>query len=201
MGPLTWGLTMPGLLLTGVALCAALIMVATLVVIRHWRRSKGQSPAPVGARGAAAGPARNAVAPHEIAIVPGFSDTVPPGPGAQVPVPPAGGAPAGQAGGPPPQQRLNREADLGEDEIGGSLPVGQGTERRGHPDAEGRYSGERGIARQVASFLDHRPHGKLTGTPARTGLVAVDEQELVHAVGRCGEHVPAEAEQIAVPGV
>jgi hypothetical protein len=79
---------MPGLLLAGVALCAALIMVATLVVVRHWRRSKGQSPAPVGARGAAAGPARNATAPHEIAIVPGFSDSVPPGPGAQVPVPP-----------------------------------------------------------------------------------------------------------------
>jgi hypothetical protein len=79
---------MPGLLLTAVALCAALIMMATLVVIRHRRRSNGQPPAPVGARGAASGPARNAMAPHEIAIVPGFSDTVPPGPGAQVPVPP-----------------------------------------------------------------------------------------------------------------
>jgi hypothetical protein len=79
---------MPGLLLIGVALCVALIMVAALVVVRHWRRSKGQSPAPVGARGAAAGPARDAMVPHEIAIVPGFGDTVPPGPGAQVPVPP-----------------------------------------------------------------------------------------------------------------
>jgi hypothetical protein len=88
VGPLTWGLAMPGPLLTGVALCAALIMVAALVVIRHWRRSKGQSPAPVGARGGAAGPASNAMSPHEIAIVPGFSDTVPPHPGAQVPVPP-----------------------------------------------------------------------------------------------------------------
>lgn len=108
MGPLTWGLTMPGLLLTGVALCAALIMVATLVVIRHWRRSKGQSPAPVGARGAAAGPARNAVAPHEIAIVPGFSDTVPPGPGAQVPVPPGQAA---QAAHPQPRPAVGPQPD------------------------------------------------------------------------------------------
>jgi hypothetical protein len=78
---------MPGLL-TGVALCIALIMVAALVVVRHWRRSKGQPPAPASARGAAAGPAGDAMAPHEIAIVPGFSDTVPPDPGVQVPVPP-----------------------------------------------------------------------------------------------------------------
>ena len=35
VGPLTWGLTMPGLLLTGVALCAALIMVATPVSYTH----------------------------------------------------------------------------------------------------------------------------------------------------------------------
>jgi hypothetical protein len=85
---------MPGLL-TGVALCIALIMVAALVVIRHWRRSKGQPPAPASARGAAAGPAGDAMAPHEIAIVPGFSDTVAPDPGAQSPVPP------GQAAHPP----------------------------------------------------------------------------------------------------
>jgi hypothetical protein len=77
---------MPGLLLTGVALCTALIMVAALVVITHRRRGKGQPPAPASARGAAAGPAGNAMAPREIAIVPGFSDTVPPGPAAQVPV-------------------------------------------------------------------------------------------------------------------
>jgi len=77
---------MPALLLTGVALCTALIMVAALVVIRYWRRGKGQPSAPASVRGAAAGPAGYAMAPHEIAIVPGFSDTVPPGPGAQVPV-------------------------------------------------------------------------------------------------------------------
>jgi hypothetical protein len=34
------------------------------------------------------------MAPHEIAIVPGFSDSVPPGPGAQVPVPPGQAAQA-----------------------------------------------------------------------------------------------------------
>jgi hypothetical protein len=52
---------MPGLLLTGVGLCAALIMVAALVVIRGWRRSNGQPPAPASARGGGAGSAGNAM--------------------------------------------------------------------------------------------------------------------------------------------
>jgi hypothetical protein len=104
---------MPELLLIDVGLFVALIMVAALVVIRRWRRSNGQPPAPASARGAAAGPAGNAMAPHEIAIVPGFSDTVPPGPGAQMPVPPgqaahpqarpaAGPQPDPHGPGPPP---------------------------------------------------------------------------------------------------
>ena len=95
---------MPGLLLAGVALCMALIMVAALVVIRHWRRGQGQPPAPASARGAAAGPAGDAMAPHEIAIVPGFSDTVPPGPGAQSPVPP------GQAAHPPARPAVGSQS-------------------------------------------------------------------------------------------
>jgi hypothetical protein len=33
---------MPGLPLIGVVLCTALIVVAVLVVIRHWRRSREQ---------------------------------------------------------------------------------------------------------------------------------------------------------------
>jgi hypothetical protein len=103
---------MAGLLLTGVALCAALIMVAALIVIRGWR-SNGQPPAPASARGAA--------------IVPGFSDTVPPGPGAQVPVPPrqaahpqarpaAGARPDPHGPGPPPdgQQASTRAVTTSE---------------------------------------------------------------------------------------
>jgi hypothetical protein len=121
---------MPGLLLTGVAMCVALIMVAALVVLRHRRRSKGQPPAPADARVAAAGPASNAMAPHEIAIVPGFSDTVPPGPGAQVPVrprqaahPPARPATGPQRGphgpGPPPPtgQRVTARAPTTSEQI------------------------------------------------------------------------------------
>jgi hypothetical protein len=76
---------MPELLLTGVGLCAALIMVAALIVIRRWRRRNGQPSAPASAHGAAAEPTGKAMAPREIAIVPGFSDTVPPGSAAQVP--------------------------------------------------------------------------------------------------------------------
>lgn len=135
VGPLTWGLTMPGLLLIGVALCAALIMMAALVVIRHRRRSKGQSPAPVGARGAAAAPARNAMAPHEIAIVPGFSDTVPPGSVAQMPVPP-GQAARPQAG--PPV---------------GSQPDPNGP---GRPPPSGQRATARALttSEQIASYYD-----------------------------------------------
>ena len=107
---------MPGLLLTGFALCTALIMVAALVVIRHWRRSNGQPPGPASARGTAAGPAGKPMAPREITIVPGFSNTVPPDPGAQVPAQPgqaahpqarpaAGPQPDRHSPGPPPNDQ------------------------------------------------------------------------------------------------
>ena len=79
---------MPELLLIDVGLFVALIMVAALVVIRRWRRSNGQPPAPASARGAAAEPTGKAMAPREIAIVPGFSDTVQPDRGVHVPVQP-----------------------------------------------------------------------------------------------------------------
>jgi hypothetical protein len=100
---------MPELLLIDVGLCAALIMVVALLVIRRWRRSNGQPPAPASARGAAAEPTGKAMTPREIAIVPGFSDTVPPGPAAQVPAqgeqaahPQARPRPGPHGPGPPP---------------------------------------------------------------------------------------------------
>ena len=71
------------LLLIGVALCAALIMVAALAVISR-RRSSGQAPVPAGGRGAAAGLAGEAMAPRATAFVPGFSDTVQPDCGTHV---------------------------------------------------------------------------------------------------------------------
>ena len=87
---------MPGLLLTGVALCTALIMAAALVVIGQWRRSKGQPPAPASARGAAAGPAGNAMArDRHRARFRRHRAARPRRPGAGAAG--AGGAPAGQA--------------------------------------------------------------------------------------------------------
>jgi hypothetical protein len=74
------------LLLIDVALFVVLIMVAALVVTRRRRRSNGRSPAPAGAP--AAGRAGQAMAAREIAIVPGFSDTVPPDRDVDVPVQP-----------------------------------------------------------------------------------------------------------------
>ena len=82
------------LLLIDVALFVVLIMVAALVVTRRRRRSNGRPPAPADARGA--GRAGQAMAPREIAIVPGFSDTVQPDRGVHVPVQPE------QAGHPQP---------------------------------------------------------------------------------------------------
>jgi hypothetical protein len=84
---------MAGPLLAGVALCAALIMVAALVEIRGWRRGDGPPPAPARARGAR----------HELAIVPGFGDAEPPGPAAHPRARPAPGPQPDRHGpGPPP---------------------------------------------------------------------------------------------------
>jgi hypothetical protein len=90
------------LLLIDVALFVVLIMVAARVVIRRRRRSNGRPPAPADARGAER--AGQAMAPREIAIVPGFGDTVPPDHGVHVPAQPeqAGHPQAGPADGPGP---------------------------------------------------------------------------------------------------
>jgi hypothetical protein len=113
---------MAGLLLIDVALCSALIIVAVLLVIRRWRRRSGQPPAPTSGRGAAAGPAGKTMASPEMAIVPGFSDTMPPEPRAHVPVQPgqaahpqsrpaAGPQPDPHEPGPPPNgQRATARA-------------------------------------------------------------------------------------------
>ena len=62
------------LLLIDVALCAALIMVvASIMVMRRWRRSRRASM-PVSERGAVTELAGGGVAPRERALVPGFSD-------------------------------------------------------------------------------------------------------------------------------
>jgi hypothetical protein len=163
VGPLTWGLTMPGLLLTGVALCAALIMMAALLAIRHRRRSKGRSPAPAAARVAAAGPTGNATAPHEIAIVPGFSETVPPGPGAQVPVPP------GQAAHP----RVTPTAGPQPDPHGPGRPPpnGQRTTARAPTTSEQIASYYDQADKPLADYLTalgwiHQPHSRQPPGPA-----------------------------------
>jgi len=116
-------------LLIGVVLCSALIMAAALVVIGHWRRGSGRAPAPASVRGAAAERAGQAVAPREIAIVPGFSDTVPPDSGAHGPVQPGRAAhpqarPAAgpqlhphRPGPPPNGQRAAARADTTSEQI------------------------------------------------------------------------------------
>ena len=63
------------LLMIDVALCAALIMVAVVVMVRHWRRSSDQPSMPVREwRGAVAELAGQVAAQRDIAVVPGFSD-------------------------------------------------------------------------------------------------------------------------------
>ena len=69
------GLTMFELLLIDVALCAALAMViASIMVMRRWRRSSGRASIPVSEREAVTEPAGGGVARRERALVPGFSD-------------------------------------------------------------------------------------------------------------------------------
>jgi hypothetical protein len=63
------------LLLTDVALCAALIMVvAAIMVMRRRRRSSGRPSMPVRERGAVTELAGGGVTRRERALVPGFSD-------------------------------------------------------------------------------------------------------------------------------
>jgi hypothetical protein len=63
------------LLLIDVALCAALIMVvASIMVVRRWRRSSGRAFMPVRERAAVAELAGEGMARRERVLVPGFSD-------------------------------------------------------------------------------------------------------------------------------
>jgi hypothetical protein len=79
------------------------------------------------------------------------------------------------------------------------LPPGQGPQGRGDADPPGRDPGEGRVGgRAGACLLDHGADRQVAGPAARAGLVAVDEEELAHAVGRSGEQVTAEAEQVAV---
>ena len=119
------------LLLIDVALFVVLIMVAALVVTRRRRRSNGRPPAPADARGWAGWPGD---APREIAIVPGFSDTVQPDRGVDVPVQPE------QAGHPQP-----RPTD-------GPGPDPHGLE----PQSNGRQATARALttSEEIASYYD-----------------------------------------------
>jgi hypothetical protein len=77
------------LILIDLALCAVLIMVASVMVMRR-RRGSDQPRIPVREwRGAVAGLADEGMAQPEMAVVPGFShDTVQRDPGARVPAEP-----------------------------------------------------------------------------------------------------------------
>jgi hypothetical protein len=81
---------MPELLLIDIALCAVLIMLAALIVMRHRRRSRAQPSVDAEERpGAATEPAGEEMASYETAVLPGFSaDTAQPGPGADMPAGP-----------------------------------------------------------------------------------------------------------------
>ena len=69
------------------------------------------------------------------------------------------------------------------------------------PTPNGRQPGECRILRGSPRFLDHGPHRQLTGPAARSGLVAVDEQEPVHPIRCRRQQIPAEPKQVTVPGV
>ena len=61
--------------------------------------------------------------------------------------------------------------------------MNEGPEPAGNPGPEDRAGPEGRGGREAAQLVEHRPHGELPRAPARVGFVAVDQQELVHAVG------------------
>ena len=110
---------------------------------------------------------------------------------------------ARHAGGvPPAQQRVERVRRPGaKTKSAVPLPRRQRAQPGGHADPERPGPGEGAVAGERADLLDHRPDGQVAGPVPGRRLVAVDEEELVHAVRRGGQQVPPEAEQVAVAGV
>lgn len=156
-------------LLIDVALCAALIMVAGLIVIRRWRRRSGQPPAPAAGRQAAAEQAGQAMAPRETAIVPGFSDTVQPDPGAHVP------AQRGQAA--RPQARPVAGPEPG--------PHGPGAQ----PDGQQAAARAVTTSEQIASYYD-QADGPMAGYLAALGWTEqpLHRPESPDSAERAGQH-------------
>jgi hypothetical protein len=102
---------------------------------------------------------------------------------------------------PPPQLLLHRITHLREHEISVLLPRRQRPQGRRDSHPPRRRPGEHAILRAPPSLLDHRPDRQITRPPARTRLIAVDEQELAHPVRSSGKQIPPEPQQITVPRV
>jgi hypothetical protein len=124
------------LLLIDVALCAALIMVvASIMVMRRWRRSSGRALMPVGERGAVAERAGEGMARRERALVPGFGDhTAEPDHGAHAPVEPEQAA-----------ESQVREA---------ATPQPGPNEPAADPDGQQAAAGAATSAERIASYYD-----------------------------------------------
>ena len=99
--------------------------------------------------------------------------------------------------GPPGDDRVEVVGDLHVPGIGVVLPRRHGAQAAGDADADG----PRLLLGEVARHVDHGSHREVVGSSSRLGSVAVHEEELLDAVGRRGEQVAPEAEQVAVPGV
>jgi hypothetical protein len=101
---------------------------------------------------------------------------------------------------PPVEQPIERERDLGQDEVGVALPRRERGQPRGHADPP-RPVGRVASLGKGPRLRDHRPDGQVVGALPRLGTIAVDEEELVHPVcGGC-QQVALEAEQVAVARV
>ena len=90
---------------------------------------------------------------------------------------------------------------LGDEEVGRRLERGQRRQAGRRPDPERAAAGEHVGAAERADLLHHPPHRHVVGAPPDVGAVAVDEEELVDAVGGGRQQVAAEAEHVAVAGV
>src|SRR5579884_12656 len=88
---------------------------------------------------------------------------------------------------------------LDKQQVSFALPGRQG----GQPAGDGHLRADPRLLkrREESDLAHHRPDGQLPAAGPGGRAVAIDQQELVNPVGRRGEEIPAQPEQVAVAGV
>lgn len=183
VGPPAEGVTMRELLVIELAICAAVIVVAAVVIVMRWRRGSGQPRISVEEwRGAVAELADEGMSAREVADVPGFShDTMEPDLGPNVPADPEQAAETPVSG--------VADAELGSDGPGTEPPEPQaGAGAVTFSERIGGYYEE--ADRSTADYLAARGWPLEQGDPGRAADAGADAD---------ADAAPAAAEAAAEP--